>query len=100
MLKTNSKIVKQAMIAEVLNHYKKIEDLKADLQAVSQKHESVYNLALKLVRGGCFKCYNQDISDFLRDTLQETQQEADKYFDKSFDLYAHLIAKAIESLVK
>ena len=101
MLKTNSKKVMEAMKKEVLSFYN-LEDLKNDLKAVRCPNQcnTIYHCGCRLVESGCFRVYNNDINGFLLDVLEETEEEADKYFDKSFDLYKHLIAKAIEKLVK
>ncbi len=99
MLRTNTKIVNQRIEEHVKEYYPNIEDLQAALRNVLS-FGTTYQRGAELAKGGCFLCYLNQVSDFLKDTLEETQEEADKYFDKSWDLYCHLIGKACARLVE
>lgn len=100
MLKTNTRIVNRRIEEHVKEYYPNIEDLKADLNAVSSSG-SAYRRGAALVDAGCFLCYNSQVADFLREVLEETEEEASEYDDaSSWNLYKHLIAKACDRLAK
>lgn len=102
MLRTNTKKVTERMMEHISNYYEDINDLRSDLEAVGTPRTiTTYNKACALVEGGCFLIYNGDIADFLKDILEESDEEANKYdYMQSFNLYKHLIAKAVEKMVK
>lgn len=78
-----------------------IELLKSNLKAVSGMPETptIYHQAKYLVDGGMFLCYHSDIQEFL-ETLNINPKNKTFTNQQSWDLYKHLIAKAIEKIVK
>lgn len=89
-MRTNTKIVKELIKKHILE-YTTPEELKANIKSVNYNDNTDHNNIIKLVEGGLFLIYNDDISEFL---ISLNINEKGKKFNEndSFNLYKHLIA--------
>lgn len=102
MLKTNSKIVRQAIRQHILDTIE-INELVTDVDNLltyvpRQNHvpASADGMGQHMVDSGCFLCYYDSAREFLKEALQETDEEANKYSDeKVWQLYRRLIGREV-----
>lgn len=102
MLKTNSKIVRQAVRQHILDTIE-INELVTDVDNLltyvpKQNHvpAAASGMGQYMVDSGYFLCYYSSAREFLKETLQETDEEANKYSDeKVWQLYRHLIGREV-----
>ena len=102
MLKTNSKIVRQAVRQHILDTIE-INDLVTDVDNLltyvpkqNRVPASVDGMGQYMVDSGYFLCYYSSAREFLKEALQETDEEANKYSDeKVWQLYRHLIGREV-----
>lgn len=95
-MRTNTKIVKELIKKHILE-YTTVEELKANIKSVNYDYNTNYNNIIRLVEGGLFLIYNDDISEFL--TSLNINEKSKKFNENdSFNLYKHLIALNGEKL--
>ena len=109
MLKTNSKQVKEALKAHVLEHFTKdygwdsddtIANLKDQMKAFDYL-PTAYAGGVEMAQGGTFLVYYGEQREFLENLLEQTEDESNKYSnDKVFKTYVHLVARQIAELVR
>lgn len=108
MLRTTNKVVKQRLVAHVLDNFWPknygagtvgLQNLKDQLDSMRYNNRSIYQTALDYVEGGSYLVYYYDQRAFLQKLLEETDAEAAQYSDdKVFRLYCHLIARTMANL--
>lgn len=94
MIRSNTNEAKEAFEKHVLSFYS-IDDLKADLKACATSGNT-YQRGLKLADSGCFLIYLSDVAEFINSTLERNEKPT----NKTWNMYKHLVALAIERLVK
>lgn len=94
MIRSNTNEAKKAFEKHVLSFYS-IEDLKADLKACATSGNA-YQRGLRLVDGGGFLIYLFDAAEFINSRLERNE----KATWETWNMYKHLVALAIERLVK
>lgn len=102
MLKTNSKIVRQAVRQHILDTHQ-IDDLVTNVDNLltyipnqSRVPATADGIGQFMVDSGYFLCYYTSAREFLKEALQETDEEANKYSDeKVWQLYRHLIGREV-----
>lgn len=78
--KSNSKEVIQKVREHILDFYD-YKDLLSEIEAVKYNGDSVYQAARRLVEGGCFLIYDNDVREFL-DGLKLNNKSGKVFFKR------------------
>ena len=90
-MRTNTTEVKNKIKEHIREHYENLEDMRHDADAFEYLNTNDYHKIKKLVEGGCFLCYHNDVKNFLN-TLGINPSGKEYTNEKSWTLYTHLIA--------
>lgn len=108
MLRTTNKIVKERLVADVLDNFWPknygvgtvgLQNLKDQLDAMRHADRSIYQTALDYVEGGSYLVYYYDVQNYLHKLLDWKPGVDPDYSDeKAWKLYCHLIARTMANL--
>ena len=90
-MRTNTTEVKNKIKEHIREHYENLQDMKNDTKSFDYLNTDDYHKIEKLVEGGCFLCYHNDVKNFL-DSLGINPSGKEYTNEKSWTLYTHLIA--------
>jgi hypothetical protein len=104
-MRINSKAVRQQVKQHAIDCYSEygdteqeaIDKILNDLEAVKYGNVSNYEAACKMVEGGQFLFYNNDVRDFLNG-LGINPDNKEYPAHRTFELYCLLVAREIEKL--
>lgn len=98
-LNTNCKEVKNQIRAHI-QEFMTPSELKANAEAlIDKQNPTLYHAVKKMVQGGSFLCYYNDVKNFLNG-LGINPENKEYSDEKSWELYCHLIARDSELLIK
>jgi len=93
-MKSTRKEVKEKIREHILDYYDErgVKGLREDMEAVKYGNMGNYQALKRLVEGGNFLIYNQDIEDFLNGLGINPDGKEFSHMDM-FNTYSHLIAR-------
>lgn len=97
--RSNSREVMEKIRSHI-NDFYDLQDLIGDIEAVKLPYDSVYSAAIKLVEGGCFLIYYENIRKFL-EKLNLNNKSGKTFSDfECWEMYKHLIAREVNNIIK